>query len=260
MIQKQNLVPSSKYPLKCPHAMTPIGICVHNTANDATAQGEISYMVSNGNQTSFHFAVDDIESWQGLPLDRNGWHAGDGSTGEGNRKHIGIEICYSKSGGEKFDKAEQNTAELIAKLLKERNWGVDRVKKHQDFSGKYCPHRTLDLGWQRFLNIVQTKLTGGTMPETIVVNKADWEKVLANSITLDSTTDFLGLPRNSKFDEIKKAIELREQKKFDEGKASVPPAVPLVQPPEELTVNGKPWKLNGIEYNEGKLLGNYARR
>ncbi|MEC0685651.1 peptidoglycan-binding protein, partial [Bacillus haynesii] len=30
--------------------------------------------------------------------------------------------------------------------LKERGWGVDRVKKHQDWSGKYCPHRVLDEG------------------------------------------------------------------------------------------------------------------
>jgi len=154
---KQNLVPSSKYSIKCPHSMTPIGICVHNTANDASAKNEISYMVSNNLQTSFHFAVDDIEIWQGLPLDRNGWHAGDGN-GDGNRKHIGIEICYSKSGGERFTKAEDRSAGLIANLLKERGWGIDRVKKHQDFSGKYCPHRTLDMGWARFINIIKSKM------------------------------------------------------------------------------------------------------
>ena len=38
----------------------------------------------------------------------------------------------------------------------ERGWGIDRVKKHQDFSGKYCPHRTLDLGWERFLKMVES--------------------------------------------------------------------------------------------------------
>lgn len=158
MTINQNLVPVSKYPLKCPNAMTPIGLCVHNTANDASAKGEISYMVTNTSQTSFHLAVDDIEVWQGLPLDRNGWHAGDGANGEGNRKYIGIEICYSKSGGERFTKAEENASQLIADLLRERNWGIERVKKHQDFSGKYCPHRTLDLGWDRFLNLVKTKM------------------------------------------------------------------------------------------------------
>lgn len=141
--------------------MAPVGVCVHNTANDAPAKNEIAYMVGNNLQTSFHFAVDDAEVWQGLPLNRNGWHAGDGN-GEGNRKHIGIEICYSKSGGDKFTKAEERACQFIAQLLKERNWGVDKVKKHQDFSGKYCPSRTLDLGWQRFINRVET-IMGGNM-------------------------------------------------------------------------------------------------
>lgn len=140
--------------------MEAVGICVHNTANDATAKGEISYMVGNSLKTSFHFAVDDIEVWQGLPLDRNGWHAGDGTNGQGNRKHIAIEICYSKSGGERFIKAENNAVTLIVKLLKERGWGVEKVKKHQDFSGKYCPHRTLDLGWERFIKQIEAGLGG----------------------------------------------------------------------------------------------------
>ncbi|MFR5581258.1 MAG: hypothetical protein ACLTJ1_12655, partial [Thomasclavelia ramosa] len=39
-------------------------------------------------------------------------------------------------------------------------WGIDKVKKHQDFANKYCPHRTLDMGWQRFLNMVQANLDG----------------------------------------------------------------------------------------------------
>lgn len=162
MTIKQNLVPSAKYSLKCPYAMTPVGLCVHNTANDASAKNEISYMVTNANQTSFHFAVDDVEVWQGLPLDRNGWHAGDGASGAGNRKHIGIEICYSKSGGDRFNKAEDRAVDLIVYLLKDRKWGIEQVKKHQDFSGKYCPHRTLDLGWDRFINKIKNKL-GATM-------------------------------------------------------------------------------------------------
>ena len=72
----QNLVPKSKYSIKCPYEMVPIGITVHNTANDASARNEISYMISNDNEVSFHYAVDDKEAVQGLPLNRNGWHAG----------------------------------------------------------------------------------------------------------------------------------------------------------------------------------------
>ena len=86
--------------------------------------------------------------------------AGDGGNGTGNRKSISIEICYSKSGGDRFINAEKLAAEYIAMLLKERGWGIDRVRTHQSWSGKYCPHRTLDMGWERFLNMVQSYLDG----------------------------------------------------------------------------------------------------
>ena len=154
----KNLVSESKYSVKCPYAMTPEFIVVHNTANDATAANEVKYMISNNNQVSFHFAVDDKEVVQGLPTDRNAWACGDGANGKGNRKGIQIEICYSKSGGVRFENAEKNAAKFIAQLLKERGWGVDKVKKHQDFSNKYCPHRTLDKGWASFVNMIKDYL------------------------------------------------------------------------------------------------------
>ena len=154
----KNLVSQSKYSIKCPYSMTPEFVVVHNTANDASAQNEVKYMISNNNQVSFHFAVDDKEIVQGLPLDRNAWACGDGANGKGNRKGIQIEICYSKSGGARFENAEKNAAKFIAQLLKERGWGVDKVKKHQDFSNKYCPHRTLDKGWASFVNMIKDYL------------------------------------------------------------------------------------------------------
>lgn len=162
---RQDLISESLYSWKSPYKMTPTRIVVHNTANNASADSEIKYMkkskAEGGRQTSFHYAVDDKEAVQGLPLDRNGWHAGDGN-GKGNREGIGIEICYSKSGGTKFTKAEQNAVELIVYLLKKYNWGIDKVTKHQDYSGKYCPHRTLDMGWQRFIKMIEEKLKGKT--------------------------------------------------------------------------------------------------
>jgi N-acetylmuramoyl-L-alanine amidase CwlA len=157
---KKNLVPTSKYNIKCPYTMKPIGITVHNTANDASAKNEISYMISNNAYTSFHFAVDDKEIVQGLPLDRNGFHASDGSNGTGNRKTIGIEICYSKSGGDRFIKAEQNAVDLIVYLMEKYNWDISCVKRHYDYAPdkKYCPHRTMDLGWDRFIKMIKDKL------------------------------------------------------------------------------------------------------
>ena len=170
----KNLVPQSKYNIKCPYEMKAEYITVHNTANDATARNEVAYMTNNNYEISYHFAVDDKEVVQSLPLDRNGWHAGDGN-GTGNRKSIGIEICYSKSGGNKFIKAEQNAVELIVHLLKERGWGIDRVKKHQDWSGKYCPHRTLDMGWDRFIKMIETALNGAKNEPTNEVNNITYQ-------------------------------------------------------------------------------------
>ena len=155
----QNLADPSRYSIKCPYAMTPTRVVVHNTANDAPAANEIAYMIRNDNEVSFHYAVDDQEVVQGVPENRNTWNAGDGN-GKGNREGIAVEICYSLSGGEKFTKAEQNAAEFIASILKRYGWGMDRVTKHQDYNGKYCPHRTLDLGWDRFLKMVEAHLNG----------------------------------------------------------------------------------------------------
>lgn len=154
----KNLVPQSKHSIKCPYAMNAEFIVVHNTANDATARNEIAYMISNNNQVSYHYAIDDKEVVQGILENRNAWHSGDGGSGKGNRKGIGIEICFSKSGGQKFIESEKLAAQFIAFKLKEKGWGIDKVKKHQDFSNKYCPHRTLDMGWTRFLNMVKAEL------------------------------------------------------------------------------------------------------
>ena len=186
----KNLVSQSKYSIKCPYSMTPEFVVVHNTANDASAQNEVKYMISNNNQVSFHFAVDDKEIVQGLPLDRNAWACGDGANGKGNRKGIQIEICYSKSGGARFENAEKNAAKFIAQLLKERGWGVDKVKKHQDFRNKYCPHRTLDKGWASFVNMVKDYLNELNKPTQVNQTKTFLVEIICNELNIRQQADF----------------------------------------------------------------------
>ena len=154
----KKLVSQDKYNIKCPYPMTPARIVVHNTANDASARNEIAYMISNNQEVSYHYAVDDKEVVQGIPEDRNAWHSGDGEHGVGNRQGIAIEICYSKSGGDRFIQAEKNAVDLIVDILKRYGWGVGKVTKHQDYNGKYCPHRTLDAGWDRFIDMIEAKM------------------------------------------------------------------------------------------------------
>ncbi len=184
MLVTKVVMTESKYGRKCPYSMKPEGISIHNTANDASAMSEISYMINNNNQVSFHEAIDDYRTVQGIEHNRNAWHSGDGH-GFGNMKTIGIEICYSKSGGERFEKAERNAAERIAYLMKQYGWNLDNITDarhtigtHQNRSGKYCPHRTLDMGLERFYNMIREEyreLTGeqATGTPNIVVNESN---------------------------------------------------------------------------------------
>lgn len=163
---KQNLLPSSTYSLKAPFTMVPQFITVHNTANDAPAAKEIEYMINNNNHVSYHIAVDDREVIQAIPFNRSAWHCGDGGGSmdpnahkKGNRISVGVEICYSKSGGIRYGVAEENAVQYIAKLLKQYGWEIERVKKHQDWNGKYCPHRILSEGrWDSFLKRIENAM------------------------------------------------------------------------------------------------------
>ncbi|MEC0385970.1 N-acetylmuramoyl-L-alanine amidase, partial [Bacillus velezensis] len=132
------------------YAMDPAYITVHNTANTAkgaNAAMHARYVKNPETATSWHFTVDDKEIYQHLPLNENGWHAGDGNHGTGNRKSIGIEICENSDGD--FEKAVANAQWLIKKLMKEQGISLANVVPHQHWSGKYCPRKLLDR-WDSF--------------------------------------------------------------------------------------------------------------
>ena len=82
------------------------------------------------------------------------YHAGDAT---GNRTSIGIEICES---GDR-QKTLRNAIQLTAALLKERSWGINRLKRHFDWSGKHCPRILMAnnwAGWKNFLQGVEKEL------------------------------------------------------------------------------------------------------
>ena len=197
-VYKKNLLSSTKYNLKSPYTMKPVGICIHNTANDASAEAEVKYMINNNNATSFHVAVDEKHVIQAIPFGRNAFHAGDGANGEGNRKYIGIEICRSTGDLATFKKCEENCAKYVAHLLKQYGWTIKNVKRHYDFSGKDCPHRTMDLGWQRFLNMVQAELNKLNKPATTTkpapaptIKKVNYKVVIkVSSLNIRQKADF----------------------------------------------------------------------
>lgn len=172
----KRLISPEKYSIKCPYSLSPIGITVHNTDNLASAANEIAYMERNDKEISYHFAVDEKEIIQALPLDRNGWHAGDGATGSGNRRTIAIEICRSTSEDlSLFLQAEKNAAWLCASLCMQNGWTTKDIYTHKHWSGKNCPHKTLELGWDRFLAMVEQNMTEMRKPE----KKGDFEGMTA---------------------------------------------------------------------------------
>jgi len=130
-------------------------ITIHNTWNYAPAIDERNYLNLRRDKkyVSFHFAVDETEAIQILPLDVCGWHAGDGN-GKGNRASIGVEICRSRCVGndeQLYRRSEENGVKLAAYLLDKYHLPLSALRKHQNWSGKYCPHRILqEHRWESF--------------------------------------------------------------------------------------------------------------
>lgn len=140
-------------------AMIPEYITIHSTANEkSTAQNERDWLMNPNNTmtASWHIAVDEKRAVVAIPFNEVAWHAGDGR-GNGNMKSIGIEICESGN----RQKTLENAVKLVANILKGRNWGVDRLRRHYDWSGKSCP-RIMSAnnwaGWEQFKLQVQAEL------------------------------------------------------------------------------------------------------
>lgn len=156
-----NWTPSAMYYVKAPYAMNPDTYTIHNTGNTASARNEAAYMNGNYNQVSYHVVNDEAEVHQLIPFDRNAWAAGDGQ-GPGNRRSIHHEISYSMDNGyygamsERYLAAQENATLYAAHVLIQYGWGVDRLRQHNDWSGKDCPHKIRAHGyWDWFVNRVQ---------------------------------------------------------------------------------------------------------
>lgn len=164
-------------------------ITIHSTANTkSTAQNERDWLVnpSNSRKASWHIVVDEKEAIEAIPLDEIAYHAGDR---EGNNKSIGVEICES---GDRA-KTIHNAVILIANLLHERSWGIDKLRRHYDWSGKNCPRIMSANNWQAWTGFkmsVERELNRLKAGEKTKVNhepsnwaKEAWEWGKKNGIT-----------------------------------------------------------------------------
>lgn len=169
-------------------ALNPTTITIHNTGNpSSSAANERSWLTnpSNSRQASYHIVVDEREAIEVLPLNEVAWHAGDGN-GDGNRKSIGIEICESGD----YAKTLDNAADLVAKMLRERGWGIDRLRRHFDWSGKICPRLMYDngkwTGWAKFKSEVEKRMNTKVDAVNLEVNG----KRIDDGISIDGVTYF----------------------------------------------------------------------
>jgi hypothetical protein len=153
------------------YPMRPTWVTVHETANEspgANAEMHRRFVHAGGGlgQVSFHYVVDDTEIIQLLPLIENGWHAGDGANGTGNRSSVGIELCVHA--GSNWEKTQDHGARLVATLCRAFGIPPERVVPHQHWSGKVCPRRILAQGFVGFRERVRRYLEGGVAVTTDV--------------------------------------------------------------------------------------------
>ena len=150
-------------------------IVVHYTANNGdTARNNCNYYHENIVKASAHFFVDDTEVCCSVPWDNIAWHCGGNkysySAGGSmfglctNANSIGIEMCSRKTekGVYYFTEAVlENAAKFVAKQMKIYGLGIDRVIRHYDVTGKYCPAPFVDsFAWKEFKQKVMDYYNG----------------------------------------------------------------------------------------------------
>lgn len=162
MYRQDHIPKTTPYNRRPALELEPTSITIHNTGNpSSTAKNEREWLTNSSNTitTSYHIVIDEMEAIEVLPLGEVAWHAGDGSGAKsGNRTSIAIEICESGN----YNLTLDHAIELVVKMLNERGWGVERLRRHFDWSGNNCP-RLMNTdgkwtGWTLFVNKVSTKL------------------------------------------------------------------------------------------------------
>ena len=153
------LVDEDMQGLKCPKEMKPTYITIHNSNNNVSAEFNIKHMRQFYNPASYHYAVG-ADIWQGIEDTRTAYHCGDGVDGEGNNNSIGIEICYSTDyKTDKFDKAFNLAAKLVAFLMIKHDIPLEDVVQHNYWSGEDCPKRIRAEGtWDKFIDLVKKEV------------------------------------------------------------------------------------------------------
>lgn len=136
-------------------------IIIHETDNEKLGADADAYVRLQFNginrEASWHLTVDDKEAVQSFEFD----HAcGGAGSAKGNLQGIQITICVNSDGN--YLQALHNTAEVVARIMKEENIPIENVVQHHYFNGKNCPRKMREgqVNWLQFISWVKNAPVG----------------------------------------------------------------------------------------------------
>ena len=143
-------------------------IVVHYTGATGTAKNNVDYFAREKLSASASYFVDSKSIWQCVEDKNKAWHCGGGLQGSGghsfykvctNSNSIGIEMCCKKdTAGNLYIEPEtvNNTIDLIRYLMNKYGIPLDKVIRHYDVTGKFCPAMYVnETAWQNFKNKIK---------------------------------------------------------------------------------------------------------
>lgn len=138
-------------------------IVVHFVGAVSTAKNNADYLYNNNTSASAHYFVDENDIYQVVEDKNKAWHCGGGLQSNlghtfyqkcTNTNSIGVELCCKIKNGDTWyfeDKTIENAIGLIRKLMDKHNIPIERVIRHFDVTGKFCPAPFIDEGvWADF--------------------------------------------------------------------------------------------------------------
>ena len=123
-------------------------IVIHYTSNQGdTAKNNADYFAREKVGASAHYFCDENEIWQSVKDTDTAWHCGAKTYRHPdcrNANSIGVEICMNDKTGAVRQGSIDTAAELVRYLMQRYSVPVDRVIRHYDVTGKYCPGPMVD--------------------------------------------------------------------------------------------------------------------
>lgn len=150
----------------------PVYIVIHETDNYAKGAGarrhaEAQFLGHLSTSVQYYSGSDGIyqaaehtDGTYSVGIEYGGNHAVKDAN---NRNTINIEICVNSDGD--YGKARKNAIELVKYLMEVTEIPADRVIRHFDAKGKYCPRKMMDNPelWEDFKRQISGQAGAGTV-------------------------------------------------------------------------------------------------